>query len=285
MATSKGPSLSLQSGRESRSHCDRAVIQESNHDARQSPLAIVLCAGHDRADGLVVVLASFGFTSVHRRFDDEARVIVAALKPQLAVLVCNPNEKAGAEMIATIAGEEVGRLLVVSPWRSQEGAMAALALGADAVLTAYDDTRTVRATVDALRRRVTLIAGTIASSAQRERADTQVEVGGLVVDHDTCEIRMHSELVPFTRTEFLIAAQLAAHAGNARSAEELMTGLHEYVYSESQARRSVTDLVRRVRGKLTDCSIQSVEIVSVGARGYRLDVTGEGAGLGAPLLK
>lgn len=251
--------------RDLRFRTNRAEYSHADEAGNRASVAIVLSKRDHRSATLLPVLAGLGVTTIDRPFDDESLRLVAAVKPDVAVVVCNPLDPNGAEMITSVAGQSVGRLLVVDINRSAAGVVTALELGADATLSVHDDATVVRATVSALFRQM---------SPPHDRTPAaesgQTRVGDLTICHDTYEVREGSELVPLTRTEFLILAYLAAHAGKVRSPAQIMSAIHADEYTDFDAQQSVKVFVRRVRRKLEACASPSVEIVNSRAFGYRL---------------
>lgn len=232
-------------------------------------VAVVLSSPPDRSASLLPVLAGLGVTAIDRFFDGEAHRIVAALRPELAILVCDPTQPDGVEMIRAIASSGAGRLLVVDTGGSVAGTIAALELGADATLSGGDDAAIVRATLTSLLRRVhSLHQPTLPPTEPQQQ-----RVGALTIDQDTCEARHDGELVPLTRTEFQILGYLAARAGKVQSPGKIMSAIHEYTYTDVEAQQAVKVYIRRIRRKLADCSSQSVEIVNSRSFGYRLQAT------------
>lgn len=232
-------------------------------------VAVVLSSPRDRSTELLPVLAGLGVTAIDRFFDADAARIVAALRPELAILVCDPTQTDGVEMIRAIAASRAGRLLVVDTGGSVTGTIVALELGADATLSGRDDAAVVRATLTSLLRRVhsDLQPAPPPSEPQQQR------VGALTIDQDTREARHDGELVPLTRTEFQILGHLAARAGKVQSPGKIMSSIHEYTYTDAEAQQAVKVYIRRIRRKLADCSSQSVEIVNSRSFGYRLQAT------------
>lgn len=237
--------------------------------ARERCVAVVLSSPGDRSTQLLPVLAGLGVTAIDRFFDGEAHRIVAALRPELAILVCDPTQPEGGEMIRTIAASRAGRLLVVDTGGSAAGTIAALELGADATLSDRDDAAIVRATLTSLLRRVHSPHEPNLPPAEPQ----QLRVGALTIDRDTCEARHDGELVPLTRTEFQILRHLASRPGKVQSPGKIMSAIHEYTYTDVEAQQAVKVYIRRIRRKLADCSSQSVEILNSRSFGYRLQAT------------
>lgn len=244
--------------------------EPAGHEPGRAPVAVVLSDGGGHSADFLPVLAGLGVTVIDRPFDREAARIVGAIQPALAVVICDPTQEGGAEMVSMIAAQPIGRLLVVDTGRTVTGTIAALELGADAGLTVFEDARVVRATVAALLRRLNVRDFPVTPAAD----GPQIRLGNLVIDRDTCEVREGGELVPLTRTEFQILAYLASEAGKVRSPGQIMSAIHDYTYTDAEAQQAVKVYIRRIRRKLSGCSNQSVAILNSRAFGYRIEAVG-----------
>lgn len=253
--------------------------EPATREAGRAPVAVVLSDGGSHSAGFLPVLAGLGVTVIDRPFDGDAARIVGAIQPALVVAICDPARDEGAAMVAAIAAQPIGRLLVVDTGRTVTGTIAALELGADAGLTLFEDARVVRATVAALLRRLNVRELPVPPAAEGPR----IRLGNLVIDRDTCEVREGGELVPLTRTEFHILAYLASEAGKVRSPGQIMSAIHDYTYTDAEAQQAVKVYIRRIRRKLSACSSHSVVIVNARAFGYRIEaVDAEDAGPALP---
>ena len=226
----------------------------------------MLSAGDSPASDILPVLAGLGIAAIARPFDSGALQIVQAANPDLVIVFGDLADPAGGRMVAAVAGYGLTGLLAVDTGRSVTGAVAALELGADAVLSALDDARFIRATIGALFRRLHPPADPVPSAAR---------VGAVTIDTDTCEVRESGELVPLTRTEFRIVAYLAANNGRVRSPGQILSAIHEYNYTDAEAQQAVKVYIRRIRQKFGACAHRSAEVVTVRAFGYRLQAIGQ----------
>ena len=215
-------------------------------------VGIVLAIGAPRGQRILAVLGQLGVTTVSRSFDDDAVHLVAAMTPDIVVLVCDPTRTLDSEIVALIAGQDVATLLVVDESGTVAGTVAGLRNGADAVLSGREAVTVMRATVTALLRR----------SHRPDRSPpvsplaADPVVGALTIDHDRIEVRDGDHVLPLTPTEFKVISHLAEHAGIARSPAQIMSVLHDYSFSADEARKTIRVYIRRIKAKLTDGRIR-----------------------------
>lgn len=240
-----------------------AQARQGDSAARQR-IAVVLSESGRESAPLLPVLAGLGITTLDRAFDQRSMALVSALNPDLAIAICDTDGPAGASMVRGLALSGVERIVVIDANASESASVAALQLGADVVLPEDAPADLLRATLLALTRRIATVA------APATFVPRQIRIGGLVVDHDACEVREGGEVVPLTPTEFRILAHLAVNSGKVQSARELMTILHDYKYSDVEAQQTIKVYVRRIRRKLEACATQSVEVVNSRSFGYKL---------------
>jgi two-component system OmpR family response regulator len=226
-------------------------------------VAVVLSVGNSHTANILPVLAGLGLTSVDRMYDEEARRIIEELQPDLAVAVANPRTEAGARVISQLAGAPIPRLLVFDTSGATNARVTALELGADAFVSARDDAATVRATVAALLRRTGPGGGA-------QAATDVFALASLEVDLATFEARDRGRVLPLTPTEFRILACLAEQPDRVRSAVDILRTIHDYQFSEFEARQQVKVYIKRLRQKLATFGQPSVQIINARSFGYRL---------------
>jgi DNA-binding response OmpR family regulator len=90
------------------------------------------------------------------------------------------------------------------------------------------------------------------------------------VDLQTFEARERGRVLPLTPTEFRILACLAEHPDRVRSAVEILGTIHDYQFSEFEARQQVKVYIKRLRQKLCTFGPPSVQIINARSFGYRL---------------
>jgi len=115
------------------------------------------------------------------------------------------------------------------------------------------------------------LAARVRRSLQRRApAPTRVDVGGLVVDSRSREVRVGGEVVALTDREFDLVAHLARSPRHVFSRDDLLRD----VWGSSpdlQSPKTVTEHIRRLRRKLGPGPEGHRWIVTVGSSGYRLD--------------
>ncbi|MEO8540602.1 MAG: winged helix-turn-helix domain-containing protein [bacterium] len=215
---------------------------------------------------LLATLSHLGITFVDRPFDDAVTPLLAALLPDIVVLVCNLESLSHREIIKRSLRDNVSVLLVVDLGTSAAGPIAALTSGADAVLSAAADGPMMSATVTSLLRR--------GPKVDDERpAPLRAQIGGLTIDSDTHEIRDSGYLVPLTPIEYKITEYLARNLDGPHTPSELMSVAHGKHYNDYESRNAVRGYVRRIRGKLNKNQSLSVAIVNARKLGYRMTLS------------
>lgn len=234
--------------------------------AERQAVGIVLTIGATVSQRILAVLRQLSIITVSRRFDDDAVPLVTAMAPDIVVLVCDPALQFDSEIVRLLSKQGVEALLVLDEGGTVAGTVAGLGNGADAVLSGREAVIVMRATVTALLRRNDRSArAAVGASPTAKRA-----IGELTVDDDRIEIRDGDYVLPLTPTEFKVLSHLAEHAGFDRSASQIMSVLHNYSFSEEEARKTIRVYIRRIKAKLTDGRSASVEIVNFRMLGYRL---------------
>ena len=92
-------------------------------------------------------------------------------------------------------------------------------------------------------------------------------VGDLEIRADAGEVRLRGELIPLTRTEFLLLCELGAHAGQVLSRQQLLQRVWEYEFGDE---RLVDVHVGRLRQKIEDDTAAPQRLVTVRGLGYKL---------------
>src|SRR5690606_17197808 len=92
-------------------------------------------------------------------------------------------------------------------------------------------------------------------------------VGDLEIRADAGEVRLRGQPVQLTRTEFLLLCELAAHAGQVLSRQQLLQRVWGYEFGDE---RLVDVHVGRLRQKIEDDTSSPRRLVTVRGLGYKL---------------
>ena len=138
--------------------------------------------------------------------------------------------------------------------------MSAVLLIADDYVVKPVAVKELAARLRALRRR-----GRAASATAP--AVTTLTFGDLEIRPEAGEVRLHGEPVAVTRTEFRLLCELAEHAGQVLSRQQLLSRVWEYEIGDE---RLVDVHVGRLRHKIEDSAGKPKHLVTVRGLGYKL---------------
>jgi DNA-binding response OmpR family regulator len=141
--------------------------------------------------------------------------------------------------------------------------VAGLEAGADDYVTKPLVAKELSARIRALLRR---------AQASAEPASARVVVDDLEIDVDEGTVRRSGELLPLTRTEFRLLAELARHEGRVCSREHLLERVWGYGYFGDN--RLVDVHIRRLRTKIERDPANPRHVVTARGLGYRLVTPG-----------
>lgn len=220
-----------------------------------APLSVMLLADpQDPAPALGRDLEQAGCTVDRRRRDQTLPSAVTVPAGAVLLLPLAPPIAGGLTWCRELRRARPDcRLCVVLPVASQQGSVAALEMGADAVLTPPVATSHLMAQLRALAR---------AWPGPRDR----VTVGPLVIDPAVRRATLSGRAVPLTDAEFDLLLLLARHCGRVLDRESISRELRGVPHD---ARDRTIDLrVARLRRKLGDDARRPCFIRSVRGEGY-----------------
>jgi DNA-binding response OmpR family regulator len=241
------------------------MLEEKHPPPENDPraVAVVLSVNGSSAPEFLSALSALAITAIARPYDDSVGLLLDAIAADMVVVVCKPDRISEQDIISEVARQSASPLLVVDLTGTAEASIQALKCGADAVVNAAADEPLMTATVTALLRR-----------RQKGSADRPLpppaRVGSLTVDNDTFEIRDGGLLIPLTPMEYKITEHLATHLDGPVSASQIMALVHDYPFTDNEARAAVRVYIRRIRHKFILGGSLTVEIVNVRKAGYRM---------------
>ena len=166
----------------------------------------------------------------------------------------------GFECIRQLRRTDDVPVIVVSARDDTHDIVAGLEAGADDYVVKPVAVKELAARLRALRRR-----GRAASATAP--AVTTLTFGDLEIRPEAGEVRLHGEPVAVTRTEFRLLCELAEHAGQVLSRQQLLSRVWEYEIGDE---RLVDVHVGRLRHKIEDSAARPRHLVTVRGLGYKL---------------
>jgi DNA-binding response OmpR family regulator len=206
------------------------------------------------------VLTSEGFEVALATSVAEARAAVQADAPQLVVLDLGLADDDGLELLAELRARTDVPVIVLTGRGAEHDRVLGLRMGADDYVVKPFSYLELVARIDTVLRR---------SAAQRPSSAPRV-FGSIVIDTTSREVMKDGHLVDITAREFDLLAFLTASPRQVFSRQQLL----EQVWASSaewQDPATVTEHVRRLRGKLEDDPDQPRSIVTVRGVGYRFE--------------
>ncbi|WP_127502650.1 response regulator transcription factor [Actinoplanes solisilvae] len=166
----------------------------------------------------------------------------------------------GFECIRQLRRTDDVPVIVVSARDDTHDIVAGLEAGADDYVVKPVAVKELAARLRALRRR-----GRTASATAP--GVTTMTFGDLEIRPEAGEVRLHGEPVAVTRTEFRLLCELAEHAGQVLSRQQLLSRVWEYEIGDE---RLVDVHVGRLRHKIEDSAGKPKHLVTVRGLGYKL---------------
>lgn len=226
------------------------------------PVAYVTYLRPYRSLSFVGLLVRLGLTTTERPYDAESQRIAASLKPDLVVVVIDPQGEDARATIREFSENSTALIAALGPGPGTEGFSELFAAGADICLRESDPPELLVAQLEAFLRRL--------GPADAADADA-ITHGPLRIDPRRCEVSWRGSRIPFAPMEFRILQHLAERPGHVVSAHDLMRAVHDYTPSEREARASAKVYVRRIRQKLEGFDGAANIISTVRGFGYFFD--------------
>ena len=163
----------------------------------------------------------------------------------------------GFECVRQIRRDGDASVIVVSARDDTHDIVAALEAGADDYLVKPVAIKELTARLRAVRRRNR--GGTGSASA--------LVFGDLEIMPEAGEVRLRGEPLSVTRTEFRLLCELAEHAGQVLSRQQLLERVWDYEFGDE---RLVDVHIGRIRHKIEDDPSAPQRLVTVRGLGYKL---------------
>lgn len=228
--------------------------------ARHGPrLCVLVVEDNDDVRDLVVrALRSEGFDVRHAPDAATARDHMARRLPDAAVVDIGLPDASGLELLRELTAHGGPPVILLTGRGDEMDRVLGLELGAEDYVVKPFYPRELAARV----RRVV--------SRRPTRRPLRLAFGDLVVDLDSREVTLRREVVALTGRELDLLAHLVSAPRRVFSRDELLRDIW-HSSTEWQSPRTVTEHVRRLRGKIEDDPRRPRRIVTVANVGYRFD--------------
>lgn len=211
----------------------------------------------DLLDLTAYVLRRDRFVVVEARDGVEALQRWGAEKPDLVLLDLGLPGIDGFDVLRQIRAQDKTPVLVLTGRTENRDVVRTFSLGTDDFLAKPFEFRELTARIRAILRR--------AHGGSYDETEAPVEVAGLRLTPETCEVAWREQAVRLTRTEFRILYLLVSNAGHVVSAGRLYT----YVWgSEGADANALRTHISHIRRKLDRDGTALGEITAVPGVGY-----------------
>jgi DNA-binding response OmpR family regulator len=194
------------------------------------------------------------------RDGQEALELARREQPDLIILDLMLPRLDGLEVCRTLRRERDVPIIMLTARDAEVDRVVGLELGADDYVVKPFSVRELIARVRSVLRR--------ASPRPVEPAAAVIRVGALAVDLARHEVRWGSRELALTAQEFSLLHDLARHAGQVLSREQLLE--HVWGYDYYGDTRVVDAAVKRLRAKLREVAPKTQVIETVRGVGYKL---------------
>lgn len=211
----------------------------------------------DILDLTAYVLRRERFVVIEARDGVEGLRRWSAERPDLVVLDLGLPGVDGFDVLRQIRAQDKTPVLVLTGRTENRDVVRTFALGTDDFLAKPFEFRELTARIRAILRR--------AKGSSYDETEPSVQLDGLRMDPETCEVTWRDEVVRLTRTEFRILYLLVTNAGHVVSTSRLYT----YVWgSEGADANALRTHLSHIRRKLARGGTSPGGITSVPAVGY-----------------
>ncbi len=205
-------------------------------------------------------LEAAGFEAVEARTAASALELFERTRPDLVVLDLSLPDGDGRDVCVEMRRRSEVPILMLTARGTETDRVIGLELGADDYVVKPFSSREVISRIRAILRR--------SGTGTPESEVAPIEVLDLVVDIPSRRVLLDGETLDLSRKEFDLLAELARHAGNVITREDLMANVWDVNWFGSTKTLDVH--IRALRRKLGDSASDSRYIHTVRGVGFRL---------------
>jgi DNA-binding response OmpR family regulator len=187
---------------------------------------------------------------------DAARIVDQA-RPDLVILDLMLPDANGLVLCADLKDELRVPIILCSATQRRDDLVLGFKLGADDFVAKPFSVAELQARVERALRRT-------GSASSRTTA-----IGNLVVDEARCRAMLRDQLLPLTRTEYRLLAELVSRPGQVLSHKELTESV--WGYHDRAVTRSLEVHMRRLRAKLNAAGGPPPRLISQRGFGYAIE--------------
>ena len=208
-------------------------------------------------------LRARGYSVAHVESASDAETAIDLVRPDVILLDLVLRDSNGLIMCARLKARSGAPVIICSATQRKDDAAIGLQLGADDFVRKPFLVDELQVRIDlALRRRPEFVAD------EARPGDQVVRVGGLTIHATKCIVKVGSEVLHLTPTEYRLLTALAGRANEVLSRNELAERVWGYV--DAGVMRSLDVHMRHLRVKLTAAADAGPYLLTRRGFGYQL---------------
>jgi two-component system phosphate regulon response regulator PhoB len=227
-------------------------------EAKHTTKVLVVDDDENTRNVLVSGLRREGFLVCEAGDVARARKVLAKNRPDIVVLDLGLPDGDGIDLLRTLRATDSLPVVVCSGRAGEADRLNGLEVGADDYVTKPFSVREL-----AMRLRVVLRRG-----RNLAPSPASLQIGTVVIDVDSREVRRDGQLVQLTTREFELLVYLAKHPRTVFTRAELLTNVWHSANGD-RTEATVTEHVRRLRMKLEEDPASPRHLCAVRGVGYR----------------
>jgi DNA-binding response OmpR family regulator len=227
---------------------------------------ILIIDDHQRVRTMVAdYLGEQGYRVLTASDGDEGLMVARRARPDLVLLDVMMPGMDGFGFLQAYRRDQSGPVILLTARIDETDKVVGLELGADDYVTKPFGMKELVARIRAVLRRV--------ATAQQGAANERLQVGDLLLDRATREVRASGQEASLTPSEFTLLSVLMAAPGRVFSREQLLEQLQGNTYEGVE--RTIDVHIRNLRRKIEPDPARPRYVETVFGAGYRCRPQGE----------